>query len=338
MSNTQSNAQMNLAACRSESQEAFQRVLIALLVFAGVTAISLLMPRALPGEMSGSELRSHAILPCATCPPPEQIVSAGLAVGGEQWFLNVKFAAPPVASRVAISLDGAPGTLQLQRAGAAWSLARPVPPGFPRVLHIDQRDDRLVVTLEPAATVSGFFVSTGSGDRLPSSGFAPPTYPAAAHFNETDFVLLLILAATAAYGFSRGFAVEIADLAAMVLSLTVAALIYRPLASVFEHITGSKTAGPVLGSGVLVVGLALGGMFVVRKFFSQRAEACLSLPAQWNGVLGGTAGCLRQLPVMAMLLAAGMNLAALHWAANSMQSSLLGSALMRAWRTPFSGM
>ncbi len=344
MSHTQTNPNTNPGGARTDSQEAFRRVLIALLVFAAVSAISMLTPRMLPGEVSSGALTRHAFLPCAFCPNAERIAGAALLANGEQWFVNVEFADPPVVSRVAISLEGLKGSLDLRRAGGAWSLAHHAPAGFPRVRHIDQNGNRLVVTLDPppvaeaAAASGGFFVSTGSGDRLPSEGYAPPTYPAAPHFNAADVVLLLVLAATAAYGFTRGFAVEIADLGAMALSLTIGALLYRPLAGAFERLTGSKTAGPLVGSGILVVSLALAGMFVVRRFFSQRAEACFPLPALWNGVLGSAAGCLRQLPVLAMLLAAGTNLAVLDWASGSVRSSLLGSALMHAWRAPFQKM
>jgi uncharacterized membrane protein required for colicin V production len=184
---------------------------------------------------------------------------------------------------------------------------------------------------------SGFAVTTGTGDRLPAAGFAPLTYPVAAHFNLTDLVLLLILAATAWYGTVRGFVLEIVDLSVLALSLVIAAIAYRPLAALFSSIADSSAAAATIGSGLTVVVVVFAGVFLVRRCFPAIGTMPGPFGAPANAVLGGAAGCMRQLPVLAMLLAAATDLAVLQWASGSIHSSLFGGALIHAWKTLFSG-
>jgi uncharacterized membrane protein required for colicin V production len=312
------------------------RLVVALLVFVLLIALSLLIPRALPGELSAEELTPHGILLCRACPPTEQITGAGLAAASDGWHLNVRFAAPPFNTILRVSFDGIPGVMEIQHTGQSWQYTRPLPAGFPKLMNTAERDALAVFSFPASSRLNGFAIHTGSGDQLPESGFLAPTYPAAPHFNATDVVLLLILAGMAWYGFTRGFLLEVVDLLSIVVSLIIARIAYRPLAGLFTQMTNSPAAGAILGSGLLVLALALVGIFLARRYFARHDQSGGSFDPQINGILGGAVGCVRQIPILAMLLTAGTDLAVLHWATASIRSSLLGTALLRAWSTLFS--
>jgi uncharacterized membrane protein required for colicin V production len=249
--------------------------------------------------------------------------------------MNVQFAAPPLNTALSISFAGIPGTLDLQQSGTTWRYTHPVPATLPRLVDVGQRDNRVVFTFPARMRITGFAVSTASGDRFPQSGYAAPTYPEAAHFNATDTVLLLILGASAYFGFQRGVLVEMTDLAVLLLSLIVAAVAYRPLARLLSGTMHSAKAGAIFSSALLFLVVAFGGMMVARRFIGGDRHGVIFADPLVSGALGGIAGFLRQLPVLAMLLTAGIDLAILHWAAASITSSLLGSSLLHAWSTLF---
>ena len=327
-----SQSQLTLAADRNSFRETIGRVFLAALIFIGIMAISMLLPRALPGEMSAGEMTPHELSACASCLPTERIAAAGLSLTPERSALNVQFAAPPVNAALRIRFEGLAGEMTLQQSGAAWSAhgSTAVKP-----IGIAGRGDRLVVLLPTDASIAGFALSTRSGDVFPRSGFVPPAYPATPHFNASDVALLLILAASAWYGARRGFLVELSDLLVIATSLVIAATAYHPLAGLFEDLTGSPKAGAILGSGVLMLATGGIGFFLVRRHFARLGDHAPVFDPRAGAVLGAAAGCLRQLPVLAMVLAAGADLAILHWASANINSSILGSSLLHTWRALF---
>jgi uncharacterized membrane protein required for colicin V production len=316
----------------ARSNPVVRRILIGIFLFVTLTVLALLLPRAMPGELPGAELTPHSDLPCRACPPPEQITRAGLAAAINGWYLNVQLASPPAGTILRIAFDGVPGEIALQRSTQSWRYLHPLPAGMPAITSVAERDNRVVFGLPLALRPRGFSVSTGSGDRIPATGFIPPTYPAPAHFNAADIVLLAILAVTAWYGYRRGFLVELSDLMAIAAGLVAAVLGQRPLAALLAPVVGSPVGANVLASGLLLLGVSLACMFLLAGL---RGRFTGSLEAPLNGLLGGVTGCLRQLPLLALLLAAGSNLAILHWAAPSIQSSAFGTALLHAWNSVF---
>ena len=313
-----------------------KRVLIAIVVFVVFAALSLLLPAASPGEMAASEMTHHGDPPCQACPPPEQLTDIGLAATDAGWFLNVRFATVPIDARVRITLDGAGGAIDLRRTGKAWKYLGKPAAGAPALRSVTERDGLVVFGFSDGVGTNGVAVATASGDRLPASGFVAPHYASAPRFNATDAVLVAILLATAWYGYRRGALGEAADLASIVLGLVVAAFAYRPLAAALSAVAPGPRGAAILASGILVVGVALVGFAVLPRVLQSARRTASALDPMLNGVAGSTMACARQLAVLAMLLTAGVDLAALHWAAPSINSSLLGTTLLRTWRTLFS--
>lgn len=336
MPNSHMSTGTALADANSGSGYITRRLLIAVLVFIAVIALAALLPRTLPGEMSSGELTAHAGAPCVACPPTDQIRAAGIAAAEDGVYVNVRFDAPPLNTLLRISFDGIPGELDLQQSGKSWRYAGRGNSMAPRPTRIMSRDNKVVLTFPPTLRAAGVAVSTGTGDHLPRSGYVSPTYPAPAHFNATDVVLLLALALTAWYGFTRGFVLEVVDLVVLGISLAIAALAYRPVAQAVADITSSATVGAVVGGVLMVVVISFGGLLLVKRYLPKVATMTGPFDGRVNSILGGVTGCLRQLPVLAMLLAAGTDLTVLHWASRSVGSSLLGSALIHAWRAAFS--
>ena len=313
---------------------AVKRLLIGTLVFLAVFSVSLLLPRALPGELPAAEMTAHGTATCRACTPNEQIVAAGLQLMPNGAALSVRFAATPVNSRLTILLDGVSGDLNLSQSGTAWGYVGRKRAAV-RLTGSAQRDDTVVFLFPTDARITGFALKTVSGDRFPDSGFAQPVYPQPPHFNASDVALLLILATAAWYGVKRGFFVEMADLVVGFASLAIAALSYRPVAVAVAQFVHSSTAAAMIASGVLVITTAFTGFFLVRRHLAALIERTRPFDRRISALLGGTAGCFRQLPVLAMVLAASTNLAVLHWASPSINSSLLGGALLHTWRALF---
>jgi uncharacterized membrane protein required for colicin V production len=312
-----------------------KRLLVTLILFVAVAALALLLPASLPGEMSSAAMTSHASPACTACPPVEQLVAAGMVAGDGGWYVNVLFAAPPFNARLRLAFDDLPQAIDLQQTGTAWHVAAGRA-GPMVVTSVAQRDGRVVFGLPAELRTRGLSVTTASGDRIPVTGSIAPQYPAGPHFNATDVVLIAILALTSWAGYRRGVLTEAASLAAMVLSIVIAVIAYRPLAAWLADLTGSPRTGAALGSGsvVLMAGFAsLAAVPGVLKSF--RASVSGMNDAMAHG-LGAIVAPLRQLIVLAMLVTIGADAAVLHWAANSIDSSLFGSTLLHAWRALFS--
>jgi len=318
----------------NETRSAVNRVLIGAMVFLAVVALSLLLPRALPGELPAGEMTPHGAGACGACPPTEQIAAAGLTLTPNGAALSVRFEASPLNSKLTILLDGIPGDLTLRQSGAAWGYARGKRAAV-RLAGSAQRDNTVVFSFPADLRIAGFALKTGAGDQFPHSGFALPVYPHSPHFNGSDVALLLVLAATACYGVKRGFLVEVADLVVVFVSVAIAGIGYRPAAAAISQMTHSRAAAAIIASGVLLIATGLAGFFLVRRHLAVLIQRTPPFDPRISALLGGAAGCLRQLPVLAMVLAASADLAALHWASPSINSSLLGSALLHTWRELF---
>jgi uncharacterized membrane protein required for colicin V production len=311
------------------------RVLMGLLVFAVVTALSRLLPVSMPGELSLGQMTRHAAEPCQACPTTEQIVAVGIKPGEDKWFLNVRFAAPPFNTTMHTWFAGVPGAMEVQQTGKAWRIPRAKHAGMLAVASVTQRDNQVVFGFPAALRISGVAVGTGSGDRLPASGFAEPVFSPASHFNATDVVLLLIFVASAWYVFKRGLAVELADLIVVMASVAVSVMVRRPLAGALAQMTTSPQTAALAAGGLAVVVLGTAGFFWVtalRRFVQGGAQA---IDFRLNGVCGSTAAALRQCVMLAMLLTAGADLAVLGWASASIHSSIIGETLVHAWKGLF---
>jgi uncharacterized membrane protein required for colicin V production len=310
-----------------------RRALIAILVFGVVLILSFLLPSAMPGEMPQSQLAPRSGPVCTTCPPSDQLTGLGMLPTSDGLYVNVQFAAPPLNTLLRVAFAGMPGEVDFQQFGQSWNVV-----GNPSVrpAGIMASENKVVVAFPATLSVTGVAAATGSGDRMPYTGFLAPTYPAAPHFNATDVVLLIVLGLTAYYGFRRGFVVEVSDLIVLALSLTVSALLARPIGSAIAGVVGSAKAGAIGASALLVIVFAVSGAFFVRKYLPKFAKAD-PFDARTSAILGALTGCVRQLPVLALLLAAGTGLAVLHWASANIQSSLIGSALIQAWQAVYVG-
>jgi uncharacterized membrane protein required for colicin V production len=309
------------------------RILTAVVVFLALGALSLILRPSAPGTMSSAELSPHTQAKCHTCPPTEQLTGAGAVAGRNEWYVNADFATPPFNSTLRLEFDGVPGSVELKQTGTTWNYSGSN--SAASVTSVDQDGNRVVLSLPASLHTNGFAVSTGSGDRIPASGFFAPRYAAPSHFNMTDVIVILILVAAAWYGYKRGLATEMADLIAVAISLVVAAIALRPLSGVFSGITTSPAAASTLAGAILVIVTAtLGFMFVPRLLKSWGFRGTSSPAVARFG--GAALAPLRQLAVIAMLLALGTQLKVLSWASASITSSRIGGALLDAWRKLYS--
>jgi uncharacterized membrane protein required for colicin V production len=313
--------------------EVVRRVLMGLLVFAVVMALSLLLPQALPGELSRGEMTA-VTSNCGACPRAEKIVAAGMVSSSDGVYVNVEFAAPPTNSRLSVAFSDTAGEVRLVSSAGNWSFADG-PRSSIELMNVAQRERRVVLQFPGTLRADRFAVTTGSGDRFPLNGFADAQYPASARFNFTDVLLLLAMTATAWYGARRGFLLEIADLVVLVVGLAIAAMVHRPVVSLFSGVTDSAATAAGISSVVTVVAVVFAGIFFVRKYLPKITASVGTFATPSDAVLGATTGCLRQLPLLAMMLAFSTNLAALSWASPNVHSSLIGSALVHAWKSVF---
>jgi len=271
---------------------------------------------------------------CQACPPTEQLIAAGLLAGADGWYVNVRFTSPPLNARVSLNLDGVALPIDLEQAGSVWHLAG-ASGASGMVTGVAQRNDQVVFTLPASLRVAGLVVSTGSGDRMPASGSLAPQFPASAHFNATDIVLLAIFGVTAWFGYKRGILAEIGNLLAVVVSIGVAALVYRPVAAWLGDLMHSPRVGAALASGALVLGVGLASLAVMPTVLRSLRGAAADMDALVNHGLGSVAASLRQAMVLAMLVTIGLDAAVFRWASGSISSSVIGGTLLHAWHSLF---
>ncbi len=259
-----------------------------------------------------------------------------MVAGDDAWHVNVRFAVAPLNARVALSFDGVPGTIDLRQVGKEWRYGSRPPNASLQLKGLGQRDNLVVFDVPVALRVNGVAIGTGSGDRIPASAFVAPVYPSATQFNATDIVLLLVFVVTAAYGYRRGALVEAADLIAIMTGVAIAAVAFRPVAAVLARITEYPRGSAALGSGILVLASATVGFLLVPRLTARFESATHGVDPVVNGAVGSLTACLRQLPVLAMVLTIGTDVAVLRWASPSINSSALGTVLLHAWKTVFS--
>jgi len=301
-----------------------------------LVALSLLLPASIPGELSPNQMTPHGSALCQACPPTEQLTAVGMLASDSSWYVNVRFAVPPLNARLRIAFQGIPGFVDVQQSGTAWGNPRSRQRDSITPTNAQQSGNQVVFAFPATLRATGVAIATASGDRIPDSGFLEPSYPAAPHFNATDAVLLLILLATALYGFKRGLLRELGDLLVIIVSLVVAGIAYKPLGALFAGLSNPRAAA-ILASGALVLAFALIGFLVLPVLSKPFAAMTSSLDPMFNKLGGSFTGCMRQLVVLAMLLGVGTGLSVLPWADASIHSSLLGSALIHAWQTVFAG-
>jgi hypothetical protein len=306
-----------------------------LVVSAAIMALALLLPRSLPGELTAARMTPHAGAICANCPPTERLTAIGMLAGDDGWFVNVRFAVPPRNTRITLALEGVADTLELQQAGKDWRIVGKPTDAVPALTGAGERGDLVVFQLPATSRATGIAVATATGDRIPASGFAAPVYPSTAHFNATDVLILLVLVATAVYGFRRGALAEVGDLIAIAVSFVIAALAFKPLASVIAAATGYTRGASAIASGVIVIVCATIGFVMMPRLIRRIAPTMKEINPAANGATASAIACIRQLPLLAAALTIGIEVALLHWAEPSITSSVLGSALLGAWKTLF---
>lgn len=307
---------------------------MAVLVFLALLALSLLLPARIPGELSGSAMSQHEQPLCEACPRAQRLTALGVVASEDAWHVNIQFAAPPFNNSLQLQLQGLPDAIDLEQTGTTWRT--PSGAGSTSVKSITQHGDRVVVELPASLRTNGFAASTASGDRMPASGFVTPLYPGSAHFNATDVVLLLILLAGAWYGYKRGLLPETADLIAVALALAIAAVVAKPLSAAFASMTSTPAAAADLASGAVVVVTGILGFLFVPKIADRFRDAARGFPPLVGRGGGAAFAVVRQLIVLAMILSVGVQLRVFNWAAASITSSAIGSALLNAWRTLYS--
>ncbi len=322
------------ASAKSAMGGIARRLLVAFIVLVVLGALSLLLPASIPGELPTSQMTQHGPGSCQICPPTEQLVAAAMTPGDNAWYVNVVLATAPFNTRLQLSFAGVPGMLTVQQTGTTWAAGA----GAGTTLEaVNQSGNQVVLVLPDTLETNGFAVSTGSGDRIPANNYLQPTYPAAAHFNATDAVILLILAVTAWYGYKRGLMPETGDLMAILLSLLIAAVAFRPLSAWCTRLLPYPRVGAALVSCLLVLASGTAFYLILPRLMPRLATAAAPLGRTVDGSLGGLIACVRQLAVLAMLLTAGADLAVLGWASSNISSSLIGTALLHAWRTVYLG-
>ncbi|HVZ22488.1 MAG TPA: CvpA family protein [Vicinamibacterales bacterium] len=263
------------------------------------------------------------------------MIAAGAQAGDDAWYVNAWFEAPPVNANVTLAFDGG-GAIELLQDGKVWRYKSQVGGEHPQLESVAQRDALVVLALPATQRITDVAVSTRGGDRIPSSAFLAPVFAQATHFNATDTVIVLVLLVTAWLGYRRGALMEVTDLVVVLVSLFVAVAAFKPLASAVAHVTLAPRAAATLASGIIMLLVATAGYLLAPRMTMLFEPATRELPHLSNRGLGAVVACLRQLPLLAMVLAIGIDAAVLHWASSSVSSSVLGSALLHGWRTIFS--
>jgi uncharacterized membrane protein required for colicin V production len=314
------------------------RLATAVVLFLGIAALSLLIPRSLPGEMAPADLTQHGSETiCKKCPPAEQITAIGLKAQNGAWFVNVRFAAPPAGAKAAIHLDGLSGTLEVEQAGNDWHYSVPAGSSIAVPTYVAERRNLVVFRLPGTLRTSGLAVNAATGDRIPASGFAPPVYPAAIHFDTTDIVLIMLLLGTAVYGYRRGALVEVGDLSAIALSCAIAVVLAKPLAALISSETGYAQGAELIGAAVIVVICAAAGFLLVPRLTRALAPVVEHFNPTAFATVGSLLACARQLPVLSIVLVLATQFAVLDWATPNITSSLFGSALLNTSKSLFGG-
>jgi len=307
-----------------------RRLVLAVVVGTLIAVLMLILPHSLPGELAPAQLTVDNG-PAAT----RQIDAVGVLAEERTWSVNILFHAPPAdGARVALQFAGGPGALTLVHRGIGWSQAGGKDAAPARLLGLATRGNLVVFRLTPPAA-QGVAVASGAGGRLPQSGFAALTYPAPPHFDLTDAVLIALLAATAWFAFRRGARRELTALVAVALGLAAAIVIYRPLAGWFASWTGTSLAAVAIVSGLLVVIATLVGLIVTPRLMRVVAPLIARWPKPIDGPTAALLACVRQLPLLAMFLMIGVNVALFRWAAADITSSLFGSLLLHTVRAAF---
>lgn len=296
-----------------------RRVLVALLIFAVMVVLSLVLPRVLPGEMPEQDL----IQADAAVSDTNGLTGLGLLADRGSSFVNLRFADPPDEIRMELEFgDG--NVVALERGPQGW---RQRDNYEIRLTSAAERDGLVVLRID-GASASGVAATAEPGGRVPQSGFAPRTEPPQPRFNLADIVLLAILGLTAWFGSKRGIAGEITDLIVVAIGFTLAAILFRPIGAVLGQWVANPTYAMIV-SGTLVVLLCVGFGFLLAPRLSKAVSAVTRrLVPDSIPVVGGVAAVLRQLPMLAIFLLLIVDLLLFAWIAPEIRASLIGSRLI----------
>ena len=250
-----------MATAKSKSPMVHRRarLLLVLALCATGAALRPLLPTKMPGELTSGQMTQHDPSRCPACPRGEQIESAGWIREGNSLSLTVQFADAPANTHLRIYFAEVRDALQLQQVGSSCRISRRRETDAPTPVEVSQRKNRVVFTFLGTFHTDGIAVATSSGDRIPASGFIGPWRPSAPHLNVTDGIIIVVLVATAWYGYRRGMLVEMTKLAMVIVAVGTAILAYRPVVKFTMQVTGDEHVAAVLGPVLLVVVLATGG-------------------------------------------------------------------------------
>jgi hypothetical protein len=294
-----------------------------------------LLPRSLPGELTAGSLTHHDTAICSACSSDERLTAVGLAADDKRWFVNVRFAAQPRNVHLTLMLAGVPGAVKLQRENDQWQYIGGQAGGDPVISSVAERGDLVVIGLPRTLRATGLAVATAGGDRIPESGFVGTIYPSPRHFNVADAVFVVILIVAAMFGWRRGIVAEVGKLIAILLSLPTAVVVARPLMAIIVATGGHGIGARALAGFIVMVACATMSILVIPRLLRPIAPSAARLHPVAAGVSAAAIASISLLPLLAIALILGVDAQALHWAAPSITSSMLASALLDASKAVF---
>jgi uncharacterized membrane protein required for colicin V production len=303
-------------------------------VLCGVlTAVALLLPPGMAGEVPDSALTSRSAPFCVQCPAPEQITGMSAVAEDHSYFVNVQLAAPVFDTRLRVHLDGHPAPIDLRPAADGQNWRASVDPTAQETLPLGlrARNTRVVMEFPAMLRLTGVAVETGSGDRFPPAGYQPIQFAASRAWNLADWLLIVILVFAGVRGYRRGLLVEASDFVGLAFVILAAAFFVRPVSSALAPFVSMRPLAVAIAaavvltvSGVIVYGL--GGIFIARY-----RPAVLSQHPRANAWLGVPAACLRATVVIGMLVAVAMSLAPFRTLSFTAAHSLMVSRVSQVY-------
>lgn len=306
-------------------------VVLALLAVGTALLIALLLPTSLPGELdSGRLLPGRAA--CPGCRDSQRLEGAGIQRQGGFYYVTATFSAPPTAFLV--SLQGHAVPIAAGSRGGRWTVSGGVGSDLSlKGLVLESSGSTVVIGLPATFATTGVAVSTQS-DRAPQIGYAPLRQTTNG-FNPVDLVALLLIAYAAYAGWRRGFLAAggrlLALVAVVVGTLVLLPLLEPPLRSAFS----SRVVADAVAYIVVLTAMSVLAVLLARAWgtaLRSRVGAAFGEAGEpIDRYLGVAAEVIRIAILLAIALSVISTLSSLSWLGQSVQSSVLGSALAQAW-------
>jgi hypothetical protein len=223
-------------------------------IFAAIAAVLGLLPYRLPGEVLPSQLHRIERSTCASCPPAQQLIAAGLRHESGRTWLTMRFAAPPQGVHLDVLPAAGSAVTIAQRGDREWTMTVPARDDARlTTFAAGARGDTAVVELPPAAR-EGVVLRTSQGVAFPSSGTLLPTADTVRTVSALDVVLVVMMLAGAWQGYKRGAAMMAVQLAAVIVIMATVALLGSLL---WSRVAALPAVVAALISGATVAALAL---------------------------------------------------------------------------------